>query len=72
MDVQMPEMDGYQATKIIRRNKNFKSLPIIAMTAQAMSGDKEKCLNAGMNDYIQKPIDQLSLYQAISVWLKEK
>ena len=72
MDVQMPEMDGYQATKIIRRNKNFKSLPIIAMTAQAMSGDKEKCLNAGMNDYIAKPISVQNTLNVLSRWLYSK
>jgi len=72
MDVQMPEMDGYQATKIIRRNKKFKSLPIIAMTAQAMSGDKEKCLNAGMNDYIAKPISVQNTLNVLSRWLYSK
>ena len=72
MDVQMPEMDGYQATKIIRRNKKFKSLPIIAMTAQAMSGDKEKCLNAGMNDYIAKPISIQNTLSVLSRWLYSK
>lgn len=69
MDIQMPEMDGYQATKMIRRDKRFKSLPIIAMTAQAMSGDKEKCLAAGMNDYIAKPISARDTYRVLSRWL---
>lgn len=69
MDIQMPEMDGYRATKMIRRDKRFKSLPIIAMTAQAMSGDKEKCLAAGMDDYIAKPISPRDTYRVLSRWL---
>jgi PAS domain S-box-containing protein len=65
MDIQMPRMDGYQATRIIRKNPDFQSLPIIAMTAHAMKGDREKCLDSGMNDYVSKPIDQNRLFQIL-------
>ncbi|MBU4463374.1 MAG: response regulator [Proteobacteria bacterium] len=65
MDIQMPEMDGYEATGIIRKDPAFKSLPIIAMTAHAMKGDEERCLEAGMDAYISKPINQDRLFQTI-------
>jgi len=65
MDIQMPKMDGYEATANIRKIPELKSLPIIAMTAHAMKGDEEKCLEAGMDAYISKPINQDRLFQAI-------
>jgi len=65
MDIQMPEMDGYEATKIIRQDSRFTSLPIIAMTAHAMKGDEEKCIEAGMDGYISKPINQEKLFYVI-------
>ncbi|KZY72623.1 hypothetical protein A3750_09750 [Oleiphilus sp. HI0079] len=69
MDCQMPVMDGYEATRKIREIDALKALPIIAMTANAMQGDKEKCLDAGMSDYIAKPITPEVLEQKIRKWL---
>jgi len=69
MDVQMPKMDGLEATIEIRKENSSKDLPIIAMTANAMKGDKEKCLAAGMNDYLSKPIKPAELYTALETWL---
>lgn len=69
MDVQMPVMDGYTATRIIRGESRFKDLPIIAMTAHAMAGDEEKSLEAGMNDHITKPIDPAELYAVLGEWI---
>lgn len=65
MDMMMPEIDGYEATKLIRHSWNESELPIIAVTAQAMTGDREKCLSAGANGYISKPIDIELLVQMI-------
>jgi two-component system sensor histidine kinase/response regulator len=72
MDIQMPVMDGLEATRRIRQNKRFKDLPVIAMTAHAMTGDREKSLAAGMNDHITKPIDPAKLYQALKKWIGKK
>src|SRR5262249_44753519 len=69
MDMQMPVMDGLAATRAIRQDSKFKGLPIVAMTANAMGGDREKCLEAGMNDYLAKPIDPDKLFQALLRWI---
>ncbi len=69
MDIQMPEMDGYQATRIIRESRTTEELVIIAMTAHAMTGDRERCLQAGMNDHIAKPLDPEELKGVVSQWL---
>jgi len=75
MDVQMPEMDGYDATRAIRiweANKGQDHLPIIAMTASAMKGDRERCLEAGMDDYVSKPLKPELLYEVIKKWSSEE
>ncbi|MBF0225676.1 MAG: response regulator [Desulfobacterales bacterium] len=72
MDMQMPEMDGYEATRLIRKDIRFLELPIIAMTAHAMKGDKEKCLDAGMNGYVTKPINQQKLIKTLGQFIKDK
>ncbi len=69
MDIMMPEMDGYEAMGEIRKEKEFKNLPIIALTAKAMKGDRAKCIEAGADDYLAKPVDTDKLLSLLRVWL---
>lgn len=72
LDMMMPQMDGYETAKQIRANSKWKDLPVIAVTAKAMTGDREKCINAGASDYITKPVDVDQLVSLLRVWLYEK
>ncbi|MGL4209124.1 MAG: response regulator [Candidatus Adiutrix sp.] len=72
MDIQMPEMDGLEATRVLRRKPKFAMLPIVAMTAHAMSCDKEISLEAGMNDHITKPINLSELFRVLNKWITSK
>jgi CheY-like chemotaxis protein len=69
MDIMMPEMDGYETIRQIRRDEDFRTLPIVALTAKAMKGDREKCLEAGASDYIAKPVNTDQLLSLLRVWL---
>ncbi len=71
LDMMMPEMDGYETAKQIRNNNQWKNLPVIAVTAKAMTGDREKCISAGASDYITKPVDIDQLLSLLRVWLYE-
>ena len=72
MDLQMPEMDGITATQQLRLDPRYANLPVIAMTANAMTGDRERCLAAGMNDHIPKPIDPVELRHTLARWLRRR
>jgi signal transduction histidine kinase/DNA-binding response OmpR family regulator len=72
MDMMMPEMDGYESIRAIRNDHAYRSLPIIAVTAKAMKGDRTKCIDAGASDYITKPVDIDQLFSLLRVWLYEK
>lgn len=69
LDIMMPEMDGYEAMRAVRKMAKYKKLPMIALTAKAMKGDREKCVEAGASDYITKPVDTEQLLSLLRVWL---
>jgi CheY-like chemotaxis protein len=69
MDIMMPEMDGYETMRRIRGKQEFRQLPIIALTAKAMKGDREKCLEAGASDYVAKPVNTEQLLSLVRMWL---
>jgi len=70
MDVMMPDMDGYETMRQIRVREGFRKLPIIAITAKAMKGDREKCIEAGASEYMSKPVDVDQLVSTMRIWLR--
>jgi putative two-component system response regulator len=70
LDLMMPEMDGYEVMRRIREIPSFRTLPIIALTAKAMKGDREKCLQAGASDYVAKPVNTEQLLSLVRMWLQ--
>ena len=69
MDIMMPEMDGYETMQVMRQNPDFRRLPIVALTAKAMKGDREKCLEAGASEYLAKPVNTEQLLSTLRMWL---
>jgi CheY-like chemotaxis protein len=69
MDIMMPEMDGFQTMRVIRDKPGFRRLPIVALTAKAMKGDRERCMEAGASDYLAKPVNTEQLLSALRMWL---
>ena len=69
MDIMMPDLDGYETMRRIRAMERYRELPILALTAKAMKGDKEKCIDAGASDYIAKPVDTEHLLSILRIWL---
>jgi CheY-like chemotaxis protein len=72
MDIMMPEVDGYEALRELRRDARFETMPMIALTARAMKGERERCLEAGANDYLTKPIDGERLLSALRSWARPR
>jgi CheY-like chemotaxis protein len=69
MDIMMPEMDGYETMRKLRQTPQLRTLPVLALTAHAMTGDREKCMQAGASDYITKPVKSQELLEAMSAWI---